>query len=109
MAGPKAQMLFGDYEVLVAATHLVNGADIVQKQLSSLTYIHILFDRHELVRADGTWTESFQPGDQTLGSMGQAQRDEILSLFPELEAAEAFYPVSRLTLKSHEARVLLAH
>ncbi len=49
-----------------------------------VTYIHLLFDAHELIEADGAWTESFQPADRTLDGMDAAQRAEIEALFPEL-------------------------
>jgi hypothetical protein len=61
------------------------------------------------VLSNGAWTESFQPGDYTLGGMGNAQRSEILELFPELKTAEglADYTAARRTLKRHEARLLV--
>ena len=72
-----------------------------------VTYIHLLFDAHEIINADGVWTESFQPADRTLRHMDQKQRAEIETLFPELDAVAGF-PAARLTLKAHEAQVLLA-
>ena len=68
--------------------------------------MHILFDEHQIVRADGTWSESFQPGVQILQGLEDAQRDEVLALFPHLEQG-APYPSARLKLKAGEARVLL--
>jgi hypothetical protein len=67
-----------------------------------------MFERHEVVLADGAWTESFQPGDYTLKGMGNAQRQEIFELFPELKTAEgvADYQAARRTLKKHEAALL---
>jgi hypothetical protein len=67
-----------------------------------------MFDRHEVVLADGAWTESFQPGDQTLGGMGAEQRDEIYTLFPELQKPAGIdsYAAARKVLKGHEARLI---
>ena len=59
------------------------------------------------VRADGAWSESFQPGEMTLEGLGAEQRAEILALFPEL-ATGASFPAARLSLKAKEARVLLS-
>ena len=59
-----------------------------------------------MIRADGAWTESFQPGDLTLAGMDDAQRNELLALFPELQAGEGF-AAARRSLKAHEAKVLL--
>ena len=108
MAGARAEMLFGEHEVLVAATHLIGKAGICRAQTQAVTYIHILFDQHEIIRADGAWSESFQPGELTLAGMGSAQRDEIFALFPQLQRGEAFYPAARITLKAPEARVLIS-
>ena len=47
--------------------------------IDKISYIHIMFDQHEIVRADGTWSESFQPGSATLDGMESAQRTEIYS------------------------------
>ena len=71
-----------------------------------VSYLHILFDQHEIVQADGAWSESFQPGAQTLNGLGRAQRAEILALFPAL-VDDLTYPAARLKLKPREARVLL--
>ncbi len=72
-----------------------------------MTYVHILFDRHEVVMADGAWSESFQPGERTVAGLDPAARDELFRLFPELAAGQA-WPAARQTLKRFEAKVLLA-
>jgi hypothetical protein len=104
-----SDMLFGDREVLVAAKHLtcLNGVD--RARVKSTTYIHLLFDRHEIILADGSWTESFQPADQSLRAIGDAQRREIFSLFPDLAIfpAPEVYASARRSLKRHEATTLL--
>jgi Hint domain len=71
-------------EVLVAAKHLAGRPRIVAITPDKVTYIHLLFDRHEVILANGLWTESFQPGDYSLAGLGDATRAEILALFPEL-------------------------
>ncbi len=108
LSGPRAEMLFGEHEVLVAANHLVGRAGITRRDGEAVRYIHILFDQHEIIRADGAWSESFQPGDRSLAGMDAAQRAEILGLFPNLAGAGTRYPAARMTLKSREARVLLS-
>lgn len=108
--GARAELLFGRSEVLVVARHLVGLPGIVHLPDTPVTYVHVLCEKHELLRADGCWSESFQPGDLSLGALGAAQRDEILALFPELagEQADSAFPAARMTLKAHEARALLA-
>ncbi|WP_299149975.1 tandem-95 repeat protein [uncultured Tateyamaria sp.] len=108
IASDKTALYFDESEVLVAAKHLtaMEGIDVVD--VSETTYIHVMFDQHEVILSDGAWTESFQPGDQTLASMGDAQRAEILELFPELETETGIraYSAARRSLKKHEARLL---
>jgi hypothetical protein len=109
VTGARAELLFGTDEVLVPAKHLVGQADVTRAlPEEGVTYIHILFDRHEIVQSDGIWTESFQPAERSLNAMEAAVRDEILKLFPELAADTGAYDSARLSLKAHEARVLLA-
>ena len=103
----RAELLFGEREVLVAALHLVGRPGITQVMPRGVSYIHVMCPQHEIVQAEGAWTESFQPGSGTLGRMDRAQRDEVLALFPELCAGGPAYPAARATLKAHEARVLL--
>jgi len=108
VANDKTALYFEEREVLVAAKHLtgLEGVDIVET--SGTTYIHVMFDHHEVILSDGTWTESFQPGDMSLAGVGNAQRNEILELFPKLATREGVdgYVAARRTLKKHEAKLL---
>ncbi|MGI3185046.1 Hint domain-containing protein [Nioella aestuarii] len=105
----RTQLYFEESEVLVAAKHLVDHKGIRYMDTLRTTYIHFMFDQHEVVLADGAWTESFQPGDQTLGGMGKDQRDEIYTLFPELQQPAGIdsYAAARKVLKGHEARLIV--
>jgi hypothetical protein len=75
-----------------------------------VTYHHVMFDRHEVILADGAWSESFQPGDRSLGCVGAPVRDEILRLFPDLATPEGLraYGAARPTLRAHEAGLIRA-
>lgn len=107
--GARAEMYFGEAEVLVPAKHMVGLAEVSRAlPAEGVTYVHILFDRHELVLSEGIWTESFQPAERTLSALDAAAREEVLDLFPELAAGEDVFPAARLSLKAHEAKVLLA-
>jgi len=108
MTGARAEMLFGEAEVLVAATHLTALPGIEARMTAGVSYIHLLFDRHEIICAEGAWTESFQPAMRMVDGMELAQRTEIATLFPELVGEDFDYPAARLSLKAHEAKVLLA-
>ncbi|THD84247.1 tandem-95 repeat protein [Aliigemmobacter aestuarii] len=109
VANDRTALYFDEHEVLVAAKHLVAGRGVQEVDSVGTTYIHFMFDRHEVVLSNGAWTESFQPGDYTLKGMGNAQRNEIFELFPELQTREGLdgYAAARKTLKKHEARLLI--
>ncbi len=108
VTGDASQLHFDDSEVLVAARHLTGKSGITVVDAMRMTYIHFMFDRHEVVLSDGVWTESFQPGDQSLGGMGKEAWDEMLALFPELAKMEGLtnYAAARRSLKAHEAKLL---
>lgn len=109
ICGAQAEMLFGEKEVLVPAGHLV-GQPGIERDSRPVSYVHIMFESHQIVLGDGMWSESFQPADHSLDGLGAEQRDEILALFPELagKAGQTEYKAARMTLKAHEARLLFA-
>jgi hypothetical protein len=80
-----------------------------------VTYLHLLFDRHEVVFAEGIPTESLWPGPMALGSLEAAARAEIFALFPELRAVTrqgtvppAFGPRARPLLRRREVAIAAA-
>jgi Ca2+-binding RTX toxin-like protein len=109
VASGRSALYFEESEVLVAAKHLVvlDGVEIAD--VDEVEFVHVMFDRHEVILSDGVWTESFQPGDQTLSAMGKAQRSELLALFPDLRTPAGIeaYAAARRSLKKHEAKLLV--
>ncbi len=105
-----SQLMFGEREVLVAAKYLTGFDGVDQVAAGGVSYLHLLFDQHEVILADGAWSESFQPGEYALNGLEQATRDEILELFPALATASGTkaYRSARLTLKGYGARLLAA-
>ncbi|MDJ0992806.1 MAG: Hint domain-containing protein [Dinoroseobacter sp.] len=104
----RAELLFGSSEVLVAAVDLVNERDIVQVyDLAPVTYIHFMFDQHQIVRADGLWAESLRPGPAVLATLGRAAQEELFELFPQLRGADKPpFEAARPLLRARETRVL---
>jgi len=104
----QAELYYGQSEILVAAKHMLalDGVEVAEQPY--ITYIHIMCDNHEIVLADGAWSESFQPGDYTLKGFDADQRRELFALFPELETKDgvAAYKAARRTLKRREAKLL---
>ncbi len=105
-----AELLFGEAEVLVAARDLVNDHTITRRAGGEVTYVHLLFDRHQVVFSEGLETESFLPGPQTAESFEAEVVEEIYSFFPELDpdTGAGYPPAARRTLKRYEAELLRA-
>ena len=106
-----AELMFGEAEVLIPATNLTHLEGIAAHiPEDGIRYIHFMFDQHEIVQSDGCWTESFQPGDKTLGAITDEARDELFAIFPELRDLEGqiAFQAARATLKSYQSRALLA-
>lgn len=106
--GARAELLFGEAEVLVKAKHLVDGRAVRVVEGGEVAYLHLLFDRHEVVVANGLPCESYFPGPSTLGAFDAEARDEVLRLFPALRADPGAYgPLARMEVKAREVAVLL--
>ncbi len=105
----QARLMFGEAEVLITAKSLLNDKTIaVDYQLVHVDYIHILFDRHELVQANGSWSESFHPGAVGLDAIETDAKAELFEIFPELQTdPHSFGPSARQSVNEHEARILL--
>ena len=84
ISGVRAELLFGQPEMLAHAAHLCDGDRIFREPCAVVTYYHILFDRHEIVCAHGCWSESFAPSEATLSNSDAQTRAELLKLFPQL-------------------------
>lgn len=70
-------------ERLVAAKHLVGRPGITLAALARpVSYIHLLFDRHEVITAAGCATESLYLGPQAVQALPRAAQAEIGLLFP---------------------------
>lgn len=95
----------GESEVLAPAKGLINDYSItVDYHVKSTDYIHILFDKHEVIFANGAATESFHPGHMAMSAIDEAPRMELFEIFPELENDTSSYgPSARKTLRVEEA------
>ncbi|WP_281857082.1 Hint domain-containing protein [Litoreibacter halocynthiae] len=108
-AGSLAQLYFGQEEVLVAARHLVDGINVRQLASGRVSYYHLMFDRHQIITANGIASESYQPGDFSLPGLHDAAREEMFAVFPELRSNPAQYGQSaRQSISGTLAHVLAA-
>ncbi|WP_270725451.1 Hint domain-containing protein [Shimia sp. Alg240-R146] len=105
-----AATLFGEREVLIKAGDLVNNASVrVRNDGLPVTYVHLLFDRHEIVRVNGLDCESYHPSHETLDSFDPATRQEILAHMPNTDKfmGYGYGPVARVSLRAQEAKALM--
>ena len=108
IASHQAELYFGQSEILVAAQHMLAMDGVGVANQPYVTYIHIMCQNHEIVLSDGAWSESFQPADFTLKGFDTDQREELFTLFPELETPDgiAAYGAARRTLNRRESKLL---
>lgn len=101
----RAEFYLGEDAVLCPAHMLVNGDTIHRAPCASVTYVHFMCDRHEIVCAEGLASESFL-FDDYLCHDTSAIRAEIIALFPEFGMQGPQMRAARRTLRAHEARLL---
>jgi len=108
-SGPQAELQFDTKEVLVPAKDMKNDHTVqIDHKTTRTEYIHILFDKHELITANGTLTESFHPGAMGINAIGEASRAELFEIFPELQInPQSFGPSARRVLKPHESLLFI--
>ena len=103
VSGWQAELLFGAVEILVPAIKLCNGASIRQElPEDGVTYIHMLFDAHEVVWSDGIPTESYLPAEGDTSDMAH----EVTTLFPALDQAQGQMVAARPCISDRRAVVL---
>ena len=104
VSGWQAELVAGCHQALAMAKDLVNGKTVLRLPMAEVEYFHLLFDRHEIVFAEGAPTESYHPLLPDSHMRSPATQDELLTLFPDLAVeASLFGPAVRPTLTPAEA------
>lgn len=105
-----AELLFGESEVLVKAKDLVNGKTVRREESGeAITYVHLLFDQHNIVTSSGLLSESYLPGPMMRHTFPEEACAEIITLFPELADIDSSgWEAARPILKTYEAQALQA-
>ncbi len=103
------EMLFSDPELLVPAKSLCGRQGIHRvNNCQGVHYHHLLFEQHQIIRAEGLETESFHPARVGYGCFDEETRDELHALFPMLRHLSRQYgPSARPVLRPYEAQVLI--
>ncbi|MEM7509193.1 MAG: Hint domain-containing protein [Pseudomonadota bacterium] len=104
----RADLMFGEPEVLVAAKDMANGETIRREEGGPRISWQLLFDRHQVITVNGALTESFHPGEQSLAMMAEQSRDRLLATLPHLRSslADGYGGAIRPSLKSWEIKYL---
>lgn len=114
----RANVLFGTPDVLIPAHCFVDGSSVIRAQTGFVTYLHLMFDRHEIIFAEGAATESYFADDPTWSAPTQsaptqsvlttATAAELAAMFPDMPSARTPHILAATGLKPFEARVVLA-
>lgn len=84
VSGQISNHMFDTAEILLAAKKLVLFENIdISEDIKSLCYVHIMFDTHQIIRANGCLCESLLIGAETLKSISRNSLNEILEIFPD--------------------------
>ena len=108
LCGAMAELHFGFEAVLVPARSFVGRRGVRIEEGGMIDYVHIMFDRHQIVFSEGAATESFYPGKVGLGALDRVAREELMTLFPELsKPGDPYGPMVFPEISMQEARLLL--
>jgi hypothetical protein len=70
ISGNEVHAEYGEREALISAADLVERGQEVLPRPPVRRYVHLLFEQHEIIWANGAWTESFQPDQRAIGLLG---------------------------------------
>jgi hypothetical protein len=85
VSGKIAERMFGAVAVLVPAIHLLPLPGVWRDDsCAPVTYFHVMFERHEVIFANGAPAESLYLGEQAMIALSAAARAELVQLFPDL-------------------------
>lgn len=80
----------GVAEILVQAKHLVDGEAILRREGGFVDYYSLVFDRHEIIFAEGIAAESLMVNEATVAQLPPELAGELLSRFPGLSQSQHF-------------------
>ncbi|KEO60119.1 hypothetical protein DT23_14605 [Thioclava indica] len=70
-------------EQLVMARDLIGLEGVTQCACPEVTYFQLLFDHHELVLANGIWSESFRPNADNIAALSTQSRADLMAALPD--------------------------
>jgi hypothetical protein len=77
-------------ELLVQAKHLVDDEHVFQREGGFVDYFSLVFDRHEIIYAEGVPAESLMVNDATLSRLPADLAEDVRARFPGLAQVQHF-------------------
>lgn len=77
-------------EVLVQARHLVDGERVLQREGGFADWFSLVFDRHEIIYAEGIPAESLMVSEATVARLPEALAEAVRREFPGLSQRQHF-------------------
>ena len=109
VSSPINQRMFGTPDSLIAAVKLIDLSGIhIDTDCTEVTYIHLLFDQHEVIFANGAPCESLHTGPEAIKSISPAARAELFAIFPELMTAPNQRRLAAFCPENRQQRQLIA-
>ncbi len=103
-----AERMFGETEVLVAAIKLTELPGIfVDSNVEDVSYVHLLFDQHEIILANGAFAESLFIGPEARRVTGPQVWDELAALFPNMQLSASDAKPARQIPSSNQQKKLI--
>ncbi len=85
VSSPICERMFGQTDILVSALKLTALPGIhIDDQIAQITYVHLLFDQHEVVFAEGAPSESLLLQAEAVAALSPEALNEIRLMFPDL-------------------------
>ena len=85
-----ARRLGGTAEILVQAKHLVDGDRVWRREGGFVDYYSLVFDRHEIIFAQGIPAESLMVNEETVRLLPTELAEELIGRFPGLRQSQHF-------------------
>ncbi len=104
-----SERMFNCAEVLIPAIKLTELPGVfVDYAIETVEYFHLLFERHEVIFAEGMPTESLFVGPEALKSISPEARAEIFRIFPEIGRSDYVSEPARFIPEPQKQRQLIA-
>ena len=111
LTGWQAEPYCGEGEGLLGAAQLVRAGRLRQDWSGQqVTCHHLLFGHHQIIRAEGLWSETYHPGPTALAGQDAETLQELLALVPELvvDPVQACTPSARPEATAQAALQLMS-